>query len=138
MKFRTLTPKAMARKVAMAIPKMAARMPGTTKVLHPLAVAIPHAVVGPPTLAFDATSNSFWSKRNSFPNPRITARWMAIWTRENMKMLGAVFITFNIFPVAPTTAKKYLFLGNGEKKKIRKHGIFYQVKNKDFFMHLII
>jgi hypothetical protein len=25
-------------------------------------------------LAFDARSNSFKSKRNSFPNPRITAR----------------------------------------------------------------
>lgn len=72
---RTMTPKPMPRKVAIEIPKMPARIPGTTKELHPLAVAIPHAVVGPPILAFDAKSNSFKSKRNSFPNPRITARW---------------------------------------------------------------
>lgn len=64
----------MPRKVAMAIPNMPARMPGITKELQPFAVAIPHAVVGPPTLAFDAKSNNLKSKRNSFPNPRITAR----------------------------------------------------------------
>lgn len=40
----------------MAIPKMPARMPGTTNELPALAVAIPHAVLGPPTVAFDAIS----------------------------------------------------------------------------------
>lgn len=45
---RTINPKPMPRKVAIKIPKMPARIPGTTKELHPLAVAIPHAVVGPP------------------------------------------------------------------------------------------
>ena len=33
---------------------MPAKIPGTTKLLHSLAVAIPNAVVGPPMLAFDA------------------------------------------------------------------------------------
>lgn len=105
MNLRTVTPKTMPRKVAIAIPNMPARIPGTTKELHPLAVAIPQAVVGPPTLAFDAISNSFRSKRNSFPSPRITARWTAIWTRANMKILGAVLMTFPMFPLAPTTVK---------------------------------
>ena len=58
MYFITLTPNTMPRKVAMAIPKMPARMPGTTIELHPIAVANPHAVVGPPTFAFDAKSKS--------------------------------------------------------------------------------
>lgn len=72
---RTIFPKPMPRKVAMAYPKMPTRIPGTIKEPHPLAVAIPHAVVAPPMLAFDAKSNSFKSKRNSFPSPRIKTRW---------------------------------------------------------------
>ncbi|KAG6758132.1 hypothetical protein POTOM_038468 [Populus tomentosa] len=56
MYLRTFAPKAEPRKVAKAIPKMPARMPGTTNELPPLAVAIPHAVLGPPTVAFDAIS----------------------------------------------------------------------------------
>jgi hypothetical protein len=105
MNFKTVTPNAMPRKVAMAIPKMPARMPGTTKEVHPFAVAIPHAVVGPPTLAFDARSNNLRSMRKSLPSPRITARWIAIWTRANRKILGAVFMTLHMFPLAPITAK---------------------------------
>lgn len=53
---------------------MPTRMPGTTKLPHPLAVAIPHAVVGPPMLAFEASSNSFLSILNNLPSPSITAR----------------------------------------------------------------
>lgn len=75
MRLRIINPKPMPRKVAIAIPKMPARIAGTTKGLQPLAVAIPHAVVGPPILAFEARSKSFRSMLNSFPNPRITARW---------------------------------------------------------------
>ena len=105
MYFITLTPNTMPRKVAMAIPKMPARMPGTTIELHPIAVAIPHAVVGPPTFAFDAKSKSFKSKRKSFPNPSITTRWTAICTRENIKILGAVIMTFRMLPLAPITTK---------------------------------
>ena len=101
----TLTPNTMPRKVAMAIPKMPARMPGTTIELHPFAVAIPHAVVGPPTFAFDAKSKSFKSKRKSFPNPSITARWTATCTKENIKILGAVIMTFRMLPLAPITTK---------------------------------
>ena len=101
----TLTPNTMPRKVAMAIPKMPARMPGTTIELHPFAVAIPHAVVGPPIFAFDAKSKSFKSKRKSFPNPSITTRWTAICTRENIKILGAVIMTFRMLPLAPITTK---------------------------------
>ena len=70
----TVNPKAIPTKVAMAMPKMPARIPGTTKELHPLAVAIPQAVVGPPTFALDAKSSNLRSKRKSFPRPRITAR----------------------------------------------------------------
>lgn len=107
--WRTVTPKPMPRKVAIAIPKMPARIPGTINELHPFAVAIPHAVVGPPTLALDAKSNSFRSKRKSFPNPRMTTKWTAIWISANMKILGAVFITFHTLPLAPTTAKNTCF-----------------------------
>lgn len=102
---RNVNPKPMPRKVAIAIPKMLARIAGTINEPHPLAVAIPHAVVGPPILAFDAKSNSFKSKRNSFPSPRITARWTVTWTRANTKMLGAVLMTFHMLPLAPTAAK---------------------------------
>lgn len=72
--FKTVTPNPMPRKVAMAIPNIPARIPGTTREFHPFAVAIPHAVVGPPTLAFDAMSNNFKSMRKSLPNPSMTAR----------------------------------------------------------------
>lgn len=105
MNLRTACPKAIPRKVAIAMPKMPARMPGTTRELHPLAVAIPQAVVGPPTFAFDAISNDLRSKRSNFPKPRMIARWTAIWTRENKKMLGAVVITLLMLPFAPTTVK---------------------------------
>lgn len=56
MYLRTKTPKAIPMKVAIEMPKMPARIPGTTKELQPLAVAIPQAVVGPPTLALEAIS----------------------------------------------------------------------------------
>lgn len=95
----------MPRNVAIEIPKMPAKMPGTTKEPQPLAVAIPQAVVGPPMLAFDAKSKSFKSKRNSFPNPRITARWTVTLIKANMKILGAVNMIFRMLPLAPTTAK---------------------------------
>lgn len=78
MRLSTNIPKAMPRNVAMEIPKIPTRRPGTTKEVHPLAVAIPHAVVGPPMFAFDAMSNSFRSNRKSFPNPRITSKWTLI------------------------------------------------------------
>lgn len=106
MYFKTIIPNPIPRKVAIAIPKIPARIPGITIELQPLAVAIPQAVVGPPTLAFDAISNDFRSKRSSFPRPMIMARWTAIWTKANTKMLGAVLMTLHTFPLAPTTAKK--------------------------------
>ncbi|KAI9159686.1 hypothetical protein LWI28_000931 [Acer negundo] len=56
----------MPRKVAMAIPKMPARIVGTTREPQPLAVAMVHAVVGPPMLAFDARSNSFKSSNLNY------------------------------------------------------------------------
>jgi hypothetical protein len=58
-------------KVAMAIPKMPARIPGTTREVHPLAVAMPQAVVGPPTLALDAMSSSLVWRPSRFPTPRV-------------------------------------------------------------------
>jgi len=115
MYLRTLHPNAMPRKVAMAIPKIPARIPGTTMELHPLVVAIPQAVVGPPTLALDAISNDFRSKPSSFPNPRVRARWTAIWMRQNKNILGAVLMTFQMFPLAPTTVKKTCIKGEGTK-----------------------
>lgn len=101
----TATPKPMPRNVAIAIPKIPARILGTTKVFHPLAVAIPQAVVGPPTLALDAKSSSFKSKRSNLPTPRITAKWTDTWIRANRKILGAVFMTFHMLPLVPTTVK---------------------------------
>jgi len=104
--FRTNDPNPIPRNVAMAIPKMPASIPGTIRELQPLAVAIPQAVVGPPTFALEAINSSFRSNPSSLPTPRITARWTAIWTKENAKMPGVVFITFAMLPFAPTTAKK--------------------------------
>lgn len=106
MNLRTVCPKAIPRKVAIAMPKIPARIPGTTKEIHPLAVAIPQAVVGPPTFAFDAISNSFSSSRSSFPTPSITARWTAIWINANRNILGAVLRTFDMLPpLAPMNVK---------------------------------
>lgn len=78
MPLRTIRPNAMLRNVAIEMPKMPARMPGTTRDLQPLAVAIPHAVVGPPTLALEAMSSSFLSNFSSFPTPRMIMRWITI------------------------------------------------------------
>lgn len=75
--FKTNAPNPIPRKVAMAMPKMPARMPGTINEVHPLAVAIPQAVVGPPTFAFEAISNSFLSKPRIFPTPKMIARCTA-------------------------------------------------------------
>lgn len=71
---RIITPNPMPRKVAMETPKIPASNAGTTKDTHPFALAILHAVVGPPTLAFDAKSNNFKSKRKSFPNASTRTR----------------------------------------------------------------
>lgn len=117
MNLRTSCPKAIPRKVAIVIPKIPARMPGTTKEIHPLAVAIPQAVVGPPTFAFDAMSNCFSSNRSSFPTPSITARWTPIWTKANRKILGAVLITFNMLPLAPMNAKNTCYSMNAKRTK---------------------
>lgn len=74
MRLSTNNPKLMPNNVAKETPNIPTRIPGTTKDPQPLAVAIPHAVVGPPMLAFDANSNSFRSTWKSFPNPRIISR----------------------------------------------------------------
>ncbi|CAA6669828.1 unnamed protein product [Spirodela intermedia] len=72
----------------MDIPKIPAKIAGTIRELHPLAVAIPQAVVGPPTLALEANT-----------------RWTTNCTKANAKTPGVVFITFHMLPFAPTTAK---------------------------------
>lgn len=90
----------------MAIPNMPARIPGATREFHPLAVAIAHAVVGPPILAFEANRAIFLSKFSTFPTPSITARCIDTWIQANAKILGAVSMTLHMLPLAPTTAKK--------------------------------
>lgn len=106
---RTNIPNPIPTNVAMEIPNIPARILGATKEAHPFAVAIPQAVVGPPTLALDAKSNIFRFIPNSFPKPRITIRWTVTWTKANIKILGAVLMTCQILPLAPTTAKKTCF-----------------------------
>lgn len=75
--FKTNAPNPIPRKVATAIPKIPARIPGTINEVQPLAVAIPQAVVGPPTFAFEAISNNFFSKPRIFPIPKMMARCTA-------------------------------------------------------------
>lgn len=58
----------------METPKTPKRIPGTTREVHPFAVAMAEAVVGPPMLAFDARSSTFMSIQNSFPSAKVTAR----------------------------------------------------------------
>jgi len=105
MRCRTKEPNPIPRKVAMAIPKMPARIAGTVRDHHPLVVAIPQAVVGPPTFALEAIRSNFWSSPSSLPNPRIRARCTDNWMKANAKMPGVVLMTFEMLPVAPTTVK---------------------------------
>ena len=105
MNLRTFAPNAIPMNVAMAIPNIPARIPGTINEFHPFAVAIPAAVVGPPTLAFDAKSSNLSSMLSSFPTLNMIARCVPIWTKANKNMLGAVLITLHMFPLAPITVK---------------------------------
>lgn len=98
---RTVNPNPMPIKVAIEMPKMPARIPGMMRAFHPLAMAIPQAVVGPPILAMEAKSSSFSSKPNNLPLPR----WTVICTNANKKILDAVFMTFHKLPLAPITVK---------------------------------
>ncbi|CAA7411108.1 unnamed protein product [Spirodela intermedia] len=103
--FRTVNPRPIPRNVAIDIPKIPTRTAGTTREPHPLAVAIPQAVVGPPTLAFEAKSNNFLSKPRSFPTPSIKDRCINNWIEAKARILGAVFTTFHTLPFAPMTVK---------------------------------
>lgn len=103
-------PNPIPRKVAMEIPKMPARTPGTVKELHPLVLAIPQAVVGPPILALEAISSVFRSNPRSLPTPSMRTKCTVSWTKANAKMLGVVLMTFEMLPFAPTTVKKTLYL----------------------------
>ena len=57
---------------------------------HPIAVAIAHAVAGPPTLALDARSKTFRSKpRSRLPNPYTTPACTASSTPRKVKIGSA-------------------------------------------------
>lgn len=84
---------------------MPARIPGTTKDSQPFALAIPQAVVGPPILAFDAKSNSFNQAGTSFLIQEPPQDGWLLELVSNMKILGAVLMTFHMLPLAPTTTK---------------------------------
>ena len=103
--FKTVIPKKIEMNVATATPNMPTRIPGTTKDFQPLAVANPAAVVGPPTFALDAISNCFFSKPSNLPTPRMSKRWIAIWTKQKTNRYGAVSITLEMLAFAPTTTK---------------------------------
>ena len=103
--FKTVIPKKIEMNVATATPNMPTRIPGTTKDFQPLAVANPAAVVGPPTFALDAINNCFSSKPRNLPTPRMSKRWIAIWTKQNTNRYGAVSITLEMLAFAPTTTK---------------------------------
>lgn len=96
----------MERNVAVAYPKTPTNIVGTSRDLHPLAAAMPAPVVGPPTLAFEARSNSLRSKDMRRPIPRMRARCTAIWMKENRNRDGALLATCATLPAAPTAAKK--------------------------------
>lgn len=73
---RTKIPKPMPWNVAKEIPYIPTRISGTIKELHPLAVAIPHAVVGPPTFwHLTLKVRALGQIPSSFPNPRVTTSW---------------------------------------------------------------
>uniref|UniRef100_A0A0A8ZTR3 Uncharacterized protein n=1 Tax=Arundo donax TaxID=35708 RepID=A0A0A8ZTR3_ARUDO len=101
----TNMPKPMPRNVAVDMPKMPTRMPGTISELHPFAVAMAAAVVGPPTLALEAMSRDFLSSPTSLPTPSTTARWTVTYTSANANTLGTLVTASTTLPLAPTTVK---------------------------------
>lgn len=123
---RTKKPNPIPMNVAIEIPKIPASTPGTTKELHPLAVAIAHAVVGPPTLAFEPISNNFLSIPRNFPIPRVIERWTMTWTKANKNISGAFVIASEMFPLAPTTEKKTYSYGSTYKEQNNQNQSYYR------------
>ncbi|PON58186.1 hypothetical protein PanWU01x14_167850 [Parasponia andersonii] len=105
--FCTVNPNPVARKVAInGNTKTTSKNPRNdhTSPTH-FAVAVPDTVVGPPTLEFDAISNNFRFKENiAWPiQGSLQDEQRNMDSKENMKILGAVQITLQMFPQAPTT-----------------------------------
>ncbi|PON96992.1 hypothetical protein TorRG33x02_073710 [Trema orientale] len=102
--FSTVNPNPVARKVAINGNTKTASKNDHRSPTH-FAVAIPDTVVGPPTLEFDAISNNFRFKGNiAWPiQGSMRDEQCNMDSKEIMKIFGAVQITLQMFPQAPTT-----------------------------------
>ena len=83
-KLPILNHKGVALTVATAYPNTPTRIAGTTNDLHPLALAIPAAVVGPPTFALLA-SNSWFHQRDSLKGAPFSRPSKKLYVRRPMK-----------------------------------------------------
>ena len=67
-----------------------------------LALQTPHVPALPPTLALEASSTSRRVKPSSLPAPISNPKWTAIWIVQNTNKVGAVWMTADTLPLAPT------------------------------------
>mmetsp|Transcript_14421 Transcript_14421/g.45089 ORF Transcript_14421/g.45089 Transcript_14421/m.45089 type:complete len:235 (-) Transcript_14421:310-1014(-) len=102
----TPLPRAIAPNVAVAYPSTPTNMPGTRLDRQPLAAAKPAAVVGPPTLALDASSTSRFRRPSSLPSPSASNRCTAICTKQKANSAGALVSTAATLPAAAPMAAK--------------------------------
>lgn len=103
---RKIGPSANAMPVALAYPRIPINRAGKTSESHCLALAMAAAVVGPPTLAFDAKYNSRAGKRK-IPRPNVInmPKWTAICAVLKANTKGALVKTSCMDPAAPEAAK---------------------------------
>lgn len=98
-------PKPRATKVAMVYPSVPISRLGTMLDFQPLDAAMPAAVVGPPTLAFEANSIDRRLHPVILPKPRSRPRCIKTCNKANRKSAGAFRATCAMDPFAPTAAK---------------------------------
>ena len=100
--FATATP----TPVAIAYPNMPVSSAGSTSDRQFLFAAMPAAVVGPPTLAFEANTSSRRGKFIDLPTPTVTRKCTMICMEVWRNRAGAIRITVGMWPMAPVTEKK--------------------------------
>src|SRR5699024_1843952 len=79
---------------------------GTIKFVHPLAIAIAAAVVGPPKFAFETSKDSSNVNLNIFPKIKVIIMFAKAMINTNKNNKGAVLIITTSEEGTPITTKK--------------------------------